>query len=256
MHHVACLRVLNLFYDQLSNGYGPHFREHVAHHQYMMLHIVYQLRKEFTTPPRDNEEALPTQSDSAWYGKVNRRVCTPNPTPQVLQQQVMYTSKDLNLNIKQKRAKVKAPTTATREDDKECHKILQRQVSYQTKLKALTYVVFTQDTFGHQKVMEKLSAPRIKYQTSRMMQEAHDMHNNGCQSVLRDQHYDSIWYRRVDKWPHYVEKTCQEWLHEVDLSYHITGLRHTLIQKGLQRREEAPHNTTCSRPRGCLPLGG
>ena len=74
------------------------------------------------------------------------------------------------------------------------------------------------------------------------------MHNNGCQSVLKDPHYDGIWYRRVGNWLHYMEKTYQEWLHEVDLSYHILGLRHTLIQKGLYRREEAPHNTTCSPP--------
>ena len=39
------------------------------------------------------------------------------------------------------------------------------------------------------------------------------MHNNGCQSVLRDRPYDGIWYRRVGKWLHYMEKTYQEWLH-------------------------------------------
>ena len=70
---------------------------------------------------------------------------------------------------KQKRAKVKAPATTNQEDDKECHKILQRQDSYHTKVKALKYLEFTQDTIGHQKVMEKLFAPRIKYQTTRMM---------------------------------------------------------------------------------------
>ena len=74
------------------------------------------------------------------------------------------------------------------------------------------------------------------------------MHNNGCQSVLGDQHYDAIWYRRVGKWLHHMEKTYQEWLHEVDLSYHIPGLWHTLIPKGLQWCEEAPHNTACSLP--------
>ena len=73
------------------------------------------------------------------------------------------------------------------------------------------------------------------------------MHNNGCQSVLRDRHYDGIWFWRVGKWLHCMEKTYQEWLHEVDLSYHILGLRHALIQKGLQRREEAPHNTATTR---------
>ena len=72
------------------------------------------------------------------------------------------------------------------------------------------------------------------------------MHNNGCQSVLW--HYDGIWYRRVGKWLHYMKKTYQEWQHEVDLSYHILGLRRGLIQKGLQRCEEAPHNTACSPP--------
>ena len=118
--------------------------------------------------------ALRTALVSAWYGKVKPRVCTPNPTPQVLQQQVMYKPR------KQKRGKVKAPTTATQEDDKECYKILRRQDSYYTKVKALKYLEFTQDAIGHQTVMERLSAPRIKYQTTRMMQEAQDMHNNGC----------------------------------------------------------------------------
>ena len=74
------------------------------------------------------------------------------------------------------------------------------------------------------------------------------MRNSECQSVLRDWHYDGIWYRRVGKWLHYMGKTYQEWLHEVDLSYHILGLRHALINKGLQRREEAPHNTASSPP--------
>ena len=174
MQHVACLRVRSSFYDQLPQGHGPHFREHVAHHQYRMLHFVYQLRKEFTMPPRDNEETQPSQSVSqfvsAWYGMVKPRVCTPNRTPQVLQQQVTYEPR------KQKRAKVKAPTTATREDDKEHYKILQRQDSYHPKVKALKYLEFTQDTIGHQKVTEKLSAPKIKYQTTRMMQEAQEMH--------------------------------------------------------------------------------
>ena len=62
---------------------------------------------------------------------------------------------------KQKCAKVKAPATATQEDEKEYHKILQHQDSYHTKVKALKYLEFTQDTIGHQKVMEKLSAPKI-----------------------------------------------------------------------------------------------
>ena len=182
---------------------------------------------------KKKKETRPSQSASAWYGKVKPRVCTPNPTPQVLQQQVMYKPRN------QSRAKVKAPTTAIQEHDKEYHKILQRQDSYHTKVKVLKYLEFTHNTIGHQKVMERLSAPKIKYQTTRIMQEAQDMHNNGCQNVLRDRHYDGIWYGRVSRWLHCMEKIYQEWLHEADLSYHFLGLRHTLIQKGLQRREEA-----------------
>ena len=160
----------------------------------------------------------------------------------MLQQQVIYKPR------KQKRANVKAPATTNLEDDKECHKSLQRQDSYHAKVKALKYLESTQDAIGHQKVMEKLSTPTIKYQTTRMMREAQDMRNNECQSVLRDGHYDGIWCRRVGKWLHHMEKTYHEWQHEVDLSYHILGLRHAVIQKGLHRREEAPHNTACSPP--------
>ena len=242
LDHIACLGVPRSFYSQLPRGYGTHFKERMAHHQYMMLRIVYQLRKEFTMPPRDNEETQPSQSVGAWCGKIKPRVRNPGPTPQVLQQQLMYEPR------KQKRAKLKARATATREDDKECHKILQSQDSYHAKVKALKYLEFTQDTIGHQKVTEMLSAPRIKYQTTRRMQEAQDMHNNGCLGVLKERHYDGKWYRRVGTWLHYMEKTHQKWLHEVDLSHHILGLRHALIQKGLQRRTEAPHNTACSPP--------
>ena len=106
-------------------------------------------------PPRDNEETQPSQSVSAWYGKVKPRMCTSNPTPQVLRQQVMHKPR------KQKRAKVKAPAMATQEDDQECHKILQRRDSYHTKMKALKYPEFTQDAIRHHKVMETLSAPGL-----------------------------------------------------------------------------------------------
>ena len=54
------------FYDQLPEGYGPYVRECVAHHHYMMLHMIYQLRKEFTMPPREEAQTKPSQSVSAW----------------------------------------------------------------------------------------------------------------------------------------------------------------------------------------------
>ena len=41
-------------------------------------------------------------------------------------------------------------------------------------------------------MMVKLFAPKIKYQTTRMLQEAQDMHDIGCQSVLRKWHYDGM----------------------------------------------------------------
>ena len=164
-------------------------------------------------PPRDNEETQPDESVSAWYGKIKPRVCNPDLTAQVLQQQVMYKPR------KQKRAKVKARATATREDDKECHKILQSQDLYHAKVKALKHLEFTQDTIGHQKVTEKLSTPGIKYQTTRLMQEAEDMHDNGCQGVLRERHYDGMWYRRVGTWLHYMEKNtrsgCMRWTYRI-----------------------------------------
>ena len=56
LHHAACFRIPLSFDDQLPEGHGAHFWERVAHHQYMMLHMVRQLRKEFTMPPRDEPE--------------------------------------------------------------------------------------------------------------------------------------------------------------------------------------------------------
>ena len=114
---------------------------------------------------------------------------------------------------KQKRTKVKTPATASQEDDKECHRTLQSHNSYHAKVKALKYLEFTQDTIWYQKVTEKLSAPKIKHHTTRLMQEAPDMHDSGCQGVLRELHYDGMWYRRVGTWLHYMEKTYQKWLH-------------------------------------------
>ena len=142
----------------------------------------------------------------------------------------------------------------------ECHKILQRQDSYHTKVKALKYLEFTQDTIGHQKVMEKLSAPRVKNQTTGMMREAQNMHNKGCQSVLRDRHYDSIWFWRVGKWLHHMEKTYQEWLHEVDLSYHIISWVYgTHFYKRACNGVRKHHTTRPTHrhmPNGRVPLGG
>ena len=43
-------------------------------------------------------------------------------------------------------------------------------------------------------------------------------------------------------------QTYREWVHEVDLSYHMLGLRHALILKDLQRRKEENCEDTCSPP--------
>ena len=71
--------------------------------------------------------------------------------------------------------------------------------SYSTKVKALNYLDHTQDSVGHQKVMEKLFAPRVRYQATRMVQAAQKVHDAACQDVLIAQHYDGMWYRRVAK---------------------------------------------------------
>ena len=87
------------------------------------------------------------------------------------------------------------------------------------------YLEFTQDTIGHQKVTETLSAPKMKYQTTRLMQEAQDMHDNGCQGVLRERHYGDMWPRRVGTWLHYMEKTyksgCMRWTYRIKLKVGI-----------------------------------
>ena len=102
----------------------------MAHLQYMMLHVVYWRKKDFIMPPGDHTGTQPNQSVSACYGKITPRTCQPDPTPQVLRQQVMYQPKE------KKPKKVKAPTTATQGGDQEYHKILQREDSYHTKVKA------------------------------------------------------------------------------------------------------------------------
>ena len=68
--------------------------------------MIYQLRKEFTMPPREELETMPRLSVNTWYGKLKPRVCTLDPNPQVLQQQVMYHPK------KNKKSKIKQPVSA------------------------------------------------------------------------------------------------------------------------------------------------
>ena len=98
-------------------------------------------------------------------------------------------------------------------------------------MKALNYLDHTQDSVGYQKVMEKLSAPRVRYQAAGMVQAAQKVHDAGCQDVVRAWHYDGMWYRRVGKWLQYMAKAYQSWVHEVDLAHHVLGLRHALTRK-------------------------
>ena len=46
-----------------------------------------------------------------------------------------------------------------------------------------------------------------------------------------------------------MEKTYQEWIYEVDLAYHVLGLRHALVMKCLQRRTEEPLGSTYPLPK-------
>ena len=125
-------------------------------------------------------------------------MCTLEPSPQALRQRV------LDKLGKQKHAKVKKTVSATHTSDKECHKILRGEDSCYTKVKALKYLDHIEDSVGHQKVMEKLSAPMVRYQTTGMLQAAQDVHDAGCQDVLKARHYDVMWYRRVGKWLQYI----------------------------------------------------
>ena len=85
-----------------------------------------------------------------------------------------------------------------------------------TKVKALNYLDHTQDSAGHQKVMEKLSAPRVRYQATRMVKAAQKVHDARRQDVLRARHYDGMWYRMVGKWLQYMGKAHHNWVHEVE----------------------------------------
>ena len=66
-----------------------------------------------------------------------------------------------------------------------------------------------------------------------------------------------MWCRRVGKWLQYMELTCQEWVHEVDLSYDMLGLRHPLILKGFQRCKVDNCETPALQPKLSVdvPLG-
>ena len=139
----------------------------MAHHQYMMLHMIYQLRREFTicalyAPSMHPLCALyaPTMRPlcalyCALYAPTMHpllcppgtkqkpgkpRVCTLDPNPQVLVQQVLYKPS------KQKHPKVKRIVSATQSSNKECHKILQSEDSCYTKVKALKYLDSRQDS--------------------------------------------------------------------------------------------------------------
>ena len=74
------------------------------------------------------------------------------------------------------------------------------------------------------------------------------MHDSGCRNGLRTRRHDGMWYMRVGKWLQCMEKTYQEWIFEVDLAYHVPGLRHALVMKGSQRCIEEPSNSTFLLP--------
>ena len=58
-------------------------------------------------------------------------------------------------------------------------------------------------------------------------------------------------------WLQYMGKAYQNWVHEVDSAYHLLRLRHVLIQKGLQRRANAPCELPTPHPGPSfhIPLG-
>ena len=161
------------------------------------------------------------------------KVCTLDPNLQVFGQQVMYNPR------KNKKSTIKQPVSTTQPSTREYHKIVKGEETYYNKVKALKYLDSATDPVGHQKGREKLSAPRMRYQTQRMLQVAQDIQNTRCQDVLRARQYDGIGYRRVGKWLQHMSQTYSGWECKVNLSYHLLGLRDTLIQKNLRRRDKA-----------------
>ena len=58
------------------------------------------------------------------------------------------------------------------------------------------------------------------------------------QDILRVRHSDGMRYRREGKWLKYIRQVCREWVHEIDYTYHVLGLWHTVIMKNLHRHKD------------------
>ena len=72
------------------------------------------------------------------------------------------------------------PISAATSSTQDYHRILKGEETYYNKVKPLKYRESANDPVGHQKVVEKLSTPRIKYQTKRMLQAAQDVQNTSA----------------------------------------------------------------------------
>ena len=118
----------------------------MAHHHYMMLHVVHSLRKHLMMLPYEDGETEQSQSVSAWYGVSQRSACSLGMIPCVLQNQTMYKLGKKNHN----KFKQPPPTNMTEWD-------LDQIANSRTKVKAVSYLDIACDPRGYNRVAIMLS---------------------------------------------------------------------------------------------------
>ena len=94
MQLVSMLRIPKSFLGTIPLKSRKWLRQRVSWHQYHMLHEVVRLRRVLPMPRRRTAQTFPSTSTSAWFGSLRARTVTPNPTPQVLAEQTLYSPKE------------------------------------------------------------------------------------------------------------------------------------------------------------------
>ena len=90
-HHTSCLRVPLSFVESLPPEFVPSLREHVAHHQYVMLLGARALQ---------GSCRCPRTSVAAWYRNLGARHVKPKPLDKNLWEHVLYKPKKRNTKQK------------------------------------------------------------------------------------------------------------------------------------------------------------
>ena len=136
LYHASCLCIPDTLWRNLPPGYGTEFRERVAWHQCHGLHVVCQLQRKLTMPPRElHSPAHQSTSVPAWNTKLRPRTVKLNHTDTILRDEVRFVHK-----AHKRRQPGKHNQESLRLHWWASHTLRQRRQTYHTRLWAARYL--------------------------------------------------------------------------------------------------------------------